>query len=243
MEKSKNIFYLNWDDASEEIKNADAVIVSIGSIEQHGHHLPLGTDTIITEKILEKITSELNCIYYPPITFGQTWSSSSFAGTVSIDDDVLTNYIINVINSINKFNPKKIILYTFHRGNEKTIVNVLRKLEDRTNLFHVEFFNIYDYVKEIVEDHIFGKTWHAGEIETSIMLYLEKDLVNLEKFNINELVDKNMISKIREVKWKTFNVSGSWGNASLANAEKGKYIFETLISKISISINEIISSK
>lgn len=239
----KNLFHMDWKTAENEIANADAIIISIGSVEQHGYHLPLGTDTIITEKILEKVTEDKKIVYYPAITFGQTWSSSTYPGTISISENSLLAYLECVIESLQTFKPKKIILYTFHRGNEKVITEYCRRNMTNENLYHIEFFNIYDYVKEKVDDHKFGAIWHAGEIETSLMLYIDFESVNLDKFEKNEIVSKVDISKVKEIKWKEFNSSGSWGDASLATFEKGEFIFNTLVNKISDSINFIIKQK
>lgn len=239
----KNLFAVDWKTAEKLISGSEAVIISIGSIEQHGFHLPLGTDTIINEKILEEVTRDINCVYYPPITFGQTWSSSTYPGTISISEKVLIDYLDCVVNSLMQFNPQKMILYSFHRGNEKAIIDYCRNHEEINNLYHVDFFNIYDYVKDNVEDHKFGKTWHAGEIETSIMMYVDASKVSLEKFDEKKIIDKIDACKVREIKWKSFNDSGSWGNASLATFEKGEIIFNTLVDKIKDSINFIIRYK
>lgn len=232
----KNLFDVDWKTAETLINNSDAVIVSIGSIEQHGYHLPLGTDTIINNKIIEEVTRNLNCVYYPPITFGQTWSSSTYPGTISISENVLFEYLDCVICSLEQFNPKKIILYSFHRGNEKTIIDYCRNRNSTTNIYHISFFNIYDYVKDKVEDHKYGKIWHAGEIETSIMLYIDEKKVFLERFNRDEITSKKDDSDVKEIKWKNYNSAGSWGDASLATYEKGETIFNTLVEKVKSSV-------
>ena len=79
---TRDISTLNWLDAKRALTLSEAVIVPLGSTEQHGFCLPLDTDTAICMRACEDLCKKYNLYYYPIIPFGQTWSSSGHAGTV-----------------------------------------------------------------------------------------------------------------------------------------------------------------
>ena len=84
---------LTWPKAQEYFEKNDMVLVSIGSIECHGRHIPLGTDTLIPEHLLEKIEKKSDVLIAPTIPYGACQSLAPYPGTIDIDNEVLYQYL------------------------------------------------------------------------------------------------------------------------------------------------------
>lgn len=80
---------MTWPQVETYFKSNDMVLISIGSIECHGRHMPLGTDTLIPDHLLEKIEKKSDVLIAPTIPYGACQSLSDFPGTIDIDCDIL----------------------------------------------------------------------------------------------------------------------------------------------------------
>ena len=79
---------LTWPKAQEYFEKNDMVLISIGSIECHGRHMPLGTDTLIPDFLLEKIEQKSDVLIAPTIPYGACQSLAPYPGTIDIDNEV-----------------------------------------------------------------------------------------------------------------------------------------------------------
>ena len=84
--------HMTWPQVETYFKGSDMVLLSIGSIESHGRHMPLGTDTIIPEHLLEKIEKKSDVLIAPTIPFGACQSLAPFPGTIDIDQEILYQF-------------------------------------------------------------------------------------------------------------------------------------------------------
>lgn len=242
---TRNLFYSNWDDAKNKIQNSAGVILTLGSVEEHGFHLPMGTDTIIAEALAEEICRRQNLYFYPCVTYGQVWSARDFEGTVSISSDCLKEYCVQAAKSIQRAGAKRLFIFSFHNGNHKVITEVLRILKDedsRPEAYHISLSGIEKNVEDILTTPLWnGKVWHAGELETSLMLHLRPELVHMEKATC-EFPEVPKAYALSAVPWKSFLKSGAFGDASSATAEKGGRLYERMCNELSSQIEEVIKA-
>lgn len=231
----RNLFYQTWVEAKKNIQQSEGVIITFGSVEQHGHHLPLGTDTILTHAFAEELCRRENLYYYPCITFGQVWSAKDFESTVSISPACLKEYGLQVVDSAMRVHPKRVFLLSFHNGNHKVIDEILRELLDREedrNIYHIKASGMEEKAKDILTTPMWnGSVWHAGELETSLMLYVSRELVHMEAATV-EFPPVPPLYGIQPTPWKTFLKSGAFGDTTAATAEKGKELFELICSAL-----------
>src|SRR5699024_9456698 len=111
----------NWEEVKEAIQESKGVaIIPIGSTEQHGLHLPTGTDTYIATTLAESAASETNVLIVPPMSFGWSPHHMVLPGTITIRSDVLVEYLFDVIKSLYEHGLNKIVLLNGHR-----IVNII----------------------------------------------------------------------------------------------------------------------
>lgn len=189
----------------------EGVVVPLGSFEQHGPHLPYNTDTLIAEGVSKFVAEKINALVAPAITLGVSPEHMDFWGTVTVKPDTLKKMLEDVCESFREHGIKKVIIVNAHGGN----VEAIRGLESDA----VRVFN----VTELVEDY-----GHAGEIETSIMLYLHPKRVRASK------IRKFMYRKPEGGRWKTidYSASGVLGDPTKADRKKGKKYFKEITEKI-----------
>ena len=189
--KTIKIIDMNWPDIKEAMKQGyDSIIIAVGSIEQHGPHLPLKTDSLIGEELVHLIAKKLgNTLQGPTINVGCSEHHMAFPGTVSILARTLQNIIIDYTQSFVKHGFKNIIFIPSHGGNFKATGEIIEKLQKQypeNNI--ISYTDLQNFIDEMVKMSFeSGKRKeeagaHAGENETSIVLALAEDLVIKKRF-------------------------------------------------------------
>ena len=112
---------ITWPRAERYLKEDGTVIIGIGSIESHGRHMPLGTDTLIPDKLLAMIEEKTDVLIAPTIPYGATQSLNEYPGTVDIDNDVLYRFLLCVMESLRRHGAGKFLILNGHGGNMKPI--------------------------------------------------------------------------------------------------------------------------
>lgn len=158
-----------------EVDGRPLVLVPVGSIEQHGPHLPLDTDTAIAEAVSRGVASVIggNVLVAPALAYGSSGEHQAFAGTSSIGTDILRSVVIELVRSMDTW-AGRIIFVNAHGGNVAALSKAVFQM--------------------IAEQHAAG--WvpcatedvdlHAGITETSLMLHLRPDSVRLDLAEVGE---------------------------------------------------------
>jgi creatinine amidohydrolase len=226
-------------------------ILPIGSLEQHGPHLPLSTDTIIAEHIAEQVAKRCsNTSLMPPIPLGCSSEHIGFAGTMSLQPETLMNIILDISHSLMKSKLDKVFIINGHGGNKAIVDVAVTKIKEKLPEMHVYSFTIIDIVKRKFDEirnsdkRLVG---HADEIETSLMLAIQPEVVDMSKavreepslprplsFELEELARISFAWNSREV-----TKSGVIGDARPASLETGRILLGFAIETISQSINEL----
>jgi creatinine amidohydrolase len=189
--KPKTLFEMTRSEAEELLKQTDMGIVVCGSTEQHGPHLPMGTDTFEgTEnakraaRLLEK--EGIKVVIATPIPFGISYHHMVWTGTISIRPETLVSLIVDVCESLIAHGIKKIVLVLGHTGAHElaclynATVYIQRKygvivsIFDRSKYYPIIKPKVLKSEKPLAEDH-------AGEHETSMVLAICPDFVLMEK--------------------------------------------------------------
>lgn len=227
---------LTWREAEKSFQNRKIAILPIGSIEQHGHHLPMNTDLVLGYEMAKQVAKRVKAVLLPPIPFGQVWSAREFPGVISIKPSTLKELVKDVCLSLARHRVKLIVIISGHRGNLSVLKEAVRELYDdklSTKILFFSYPGIENMSKGITTSKIWrsgtsGSTWHAGEIETSLMLAVKPESCHMERATIEfpqvpPWFDHTVVS------WKKINKSGTFGNAKVANAEKGEKLLKKSI--------------
>ena len=210
------------------------IFVPIGSYEQHGPHLPPVTDYLIAEKIVKAVAPAFNGKIIDGVKIGISPEHEGFKNTKSISPIEFRNRIESIVSSFPK--DFKLFLINAHGGNNDALVSFQKQHEEKILVLNT-FRLIKDALKEIRTSEI-GGICHAGEFETSLMLYLYPKLVEMNKLKRTDItyipnIDPNYgEGKLRE--WKTidYSKSGILGDPFHATSKKGELWFNFLIEKI-----------
>lgn len=218
-----------------KIMKSSIAIMPIGAVEAHGPHLPLCTDTILAERLACRLAEKVGGFVLPAIPYGQVWSLRDFPGSISISNETLIRLLVEIGTSLYKQGFRIWAMVNGHLGNQTALKEAARILYDQFPNFKTFYFfypGMNKVVNEIREtEAIHSVYFHACEIETSIMLYLAEEYVDMSKAicdipNIDEEAD------VSPTPWKAFTQTAVLGDATKATKEKGKIIVETALDKM-----------
>jgi creatinine amidohydrolase len=231
---------MNSLDIKEAINNGyTTAVFAIGSTEQHGHHLPTKTDTMIGDALAFRVAQELeNALQAPTIRPGCSEHHMAFAGTISLRSSTLKSIIHDYVVSLKRNGFTTIILLPSHGGNFTTVQEAVDEL--RSNHPDVQIIGCTDLKGFMGALNTFSKEFgvtpqesgaHAGESETSIILALAENLVEKDRFTpgyLGPLGDKE-IKIILEEGMPSLTESGVLGDPTKASAKKGMVYLEKTV--------------
>jgi mycofactocin system creatininase family protein len=208
---------------------ASLVLVPVGSIEQHGPHLPLDTDTAIAIAVAERAADLLGdptVLVAPPINYGASGEHQSFAGTTSIGSDILREVIVELTRSLRTW-CGRVVFVNGHGGNFAAIRAAVAQL--------------------LAEGH--QVAWvpcttapsdaHAGYTETSLMIFLRPWAVRQDLAEAgNTLPVGQLLRDLIEGGVAAVSPNGILGDPTGASALEGKYILERMAAEVAEAIRD-----
>lgn len=210
-------------------KNKLAALIPIGSIEQHGPHLPVSTDSDIVTEIAKKISKKNGYLLLPTINYGVSFEHAPFFN-LSIKESTLRNILQDVCMSLLANNIKTVFIINGHHGNLKAIKNIDSKVHKLSkNSLKIFSFSYWHFL-----DRDFD---HAGFVETSLMLAISTNVkMKLAKKGlITDNMTKKEIKEIGKLANKSFpkaTKNGIWGDPTKATKKDGKRFFDEIVSNL-----------
>ena len=233
---------MTWPEVKAAIEGGRRrVIVMLGAMEQHGPHLPIGTDTYLGYATGERLARRLgDALVAPVVTLGYSAGHLPMAGTVSIEEPTLERVIMDVCRSLGRHGFREIILLCSHGGNYRALRNVLPRL--RSELEGVRISAIADFDEWLEDTKAFAEREgldmarlgvHAAQGETSLMLAHRPDLVQMAKACEGFMGDAS-------IRWQskvpppmdTMSPTGILGDARGSTPELGENMFRARIERV-----------
>lgn len=232
---------MSWFDVKEYLSRECLVILPIGSIEQHGPHLPLATDSINVLYLACRAAETARVLVAPMIKTGVSFNHIDFPGTITVQPDTLTTLIIDVVRSLVHHGFRKIILLNGHGGNNSAIETAAIKLKVEFTKVVIGVLHSWLLCREspnVLESPI---RYHADEGETSRVLVTAPHLVKMERaklevpktrsglfnFQITEVFKQTVFYGLPRT--QTATPSGIFGDAKIATREKGEALLSEMI--------------
>ena len=210
-------------------KKKQVAVIPIGSIEQHGPHLPVSTDTDIVTEVAKKLSEKKGYLLLPTITCGVSFEHAPFFN-LSIRESTLRTVLMDLCMSLSDNNIKTIFIINGHHGNQKSINNIdvkLKKLpKNKLKVFPLSYWH---FMKREFD--------HAGFVETSLMMAISKNLKKklAKKGLITDKMTKQEIKKIGKLANQSFpkaTKNGIWGDPTKASKSEGKKILDEIIENL-----------
>jgi len=227
--KVRNLALVTVEDFATHVGPDTPIIIPLGSIEQHGPHLPLATDAILAEELAKRLAEAINGYYVPVLPYGQVWSAKNFPGTFSIELNHLVAILIDIIQSLYRHKVRKIILLSGHIGNLTAMQLAARRVREKLLDLKILYFcypQLRDVIRGVTETPLWlNEGFHAAEIETSLMLAVAPELCRMEKAPC-EYPAVPPEYGFSPVRWDEISKTGVFGDARAATAEKGEILMD-----------------
>ena len=208
-----------------EAANIDTAVIPLGSVEQHSSHLPIGTDAMFAEAFSEKLAERFDALLLPVLPISTCYEHKGKKGSVWMRPSTFYTMLQDIIGSLHSQGFKKVILILGHGGIFAAFPAV-RELNATKNDLQIIIYapDVDDDVKQIMDTK--KNEVHAGESETSLMLYLFEELVNKEEMMKNDFVPDVPRPYLSYGSIFRASPTGVWGEPTKATAEKGERYFE-----------------
>jgi creatinine amidohydrolase len=187
---------MTWTDVVEYLKTSDMVIIPIGSTEQHGPHLPLGTDYYEALGISKMISARTGVLVAPVVLAGYSVYHSGFAGSLSLKPETLEQVLFETAEMLMKYGFKRFMFFNYHGGNQISQSKVIHRINHTTEATAVALGVGSSIQRKRYQLKDVEYDAHAGISETSMMLYLRPDLVKMERAEKPEMTMSDEIVKI-----------------------------------------------
>ncbi len=181
---ARNFAYLTWRQVDALPRAATLLVLPTAAIEQHGHHLPLATDTLINNlllgKALAQLPAELPIYALPPVCYGKSNEHIGFPGTLSVSAQTFLAVVRDLGASIAAAGFQKLVLYNTHGGNTSLVDVLARDLRAEFGLRTFSLFGSGGAGAGGVSEQERTYGFHAGEVETALLLHGTPELLKPE---------------------------------------------------------------
>ncbi len=233
---------MTWKEV-EALDRDTVVLIPTGSLEQHGAHLPLLTDSLLASAVTSEVERRLESetLMTPCVWLGASGHHLNFAGTCSASMDGYVASLTAIIESLARHRFHRFLVVNGHGGNTSPNDVALRAFKEKNPNLTLGHIGYYAFGDQAIADSLEGPDkgiQHACEAETSLMMYLHPDKVRTELRRDDGLRSDPPTRSLVKM-WDEVSEEGSLGFATKASADKGKVIFEACVSGLVAEVKAI----
>ncbi len=227
---------LSTKEAAQAAKDGTVVIFPIGSVEEHGEHLPLCTDSTQPEYIALEVAKKTGWIVAPPFRYGICNATRNFPGTITIQFDTLYKIVHDVLSELIRNGFNRIIILSGHAGNSHMVAlrlaaqDIVIKSDEtgKEGKVRIMVLSDFDFAEELTPKYADKNDGHAGTLETSRMMAIKPELIKAKgEASVWQMPRFEIVAHP-----ENYFPSGVNGDPTAASAEKGqkinKYIIEQM---------------
>jgi creatinine amidohydrolase len=249
---SRHFAYLTWKQVDALPRDKTLLVLPTAAIEQHGHHLPLATDTLINNLMLghalAKLPADAPVYALPPVHYGKSNEHIGYPGTLSVSSSTFMAVVRDLGSSVASAGFRKLALYNTHGGNTSLVDVMARDLRAefglRTFAVHGSLGTQYEGLSP--QERTWG--FHAGEVETALLLASVPELVDRSAYTSTYIahIDKPELLMPENAPatfaWLTRDVaaSGVLGDPRPATAEKGARWIDQASTKLAAALEAML---
>jgi creatinine amidohydrolase/Fe(II)-dependent formamide hydrolase-like protein len=185
---------MSWFDVQQYLKTSDMVIIPLGSTEQHGPHLPLGTDFYEAFGMAKLISARTGVVVAPVLLVGYSQYHTGFPGTLSLKPETMEQAVFECCEQLTKYGFRRIMFFNYHGGNNVIQEKLILRINHETEAVAIAIGHGGPIIPQLPE---LPFDWHAGVSETSMMLFLQPQLVRMDRAEKPEI---RLSAKVRELR-------------------------------------------
>lgn len=227
------VAHLTWQEVEARIQSGAIAVLPIGAAaKEHGLHLPMNTDFIQAEWLSQRLAEKANVLVWPALCYGHYPAFSDYPGSVSLSASTFENMAEEILVSIKNAGVRSTLVLNTGLS---TIAPLERVVEAVENGMRVKLVNVYQgarYLKTEAEIRSQPCGGHAGELETSILLAIAPDLVDMSKARpwASHKMQSGPFS--RDPSNPNYSPDGVYGDPTLATREKGEKLTAAMLEDI-----------
>lgn len=239
---------LTSEEAGRRFKECDIVLLPVGSVEQHGPHLPLDTDSYdaywLAQEVAKKVTGKKPLVL-PQINYGVSYHHMKYPGTISLSPSTLSDIVYEVCLSLIEHGVKKVLIVNGHGGNRPALQSAAQRLAHETGtLICIDSGEIVaSKIKKIVRSR---NDVHSGEYETSTSLANREALVRKDRIRKGEMRFASRFFEfdakdrvVHQYRMDQISSTGVLGNPTRASKEKGELLWKGHIKNLVSLVEEL----
>jgi creatinine amidohydrolase len=243
---SRYFFDLTQPEIAAQFKKNPLVILPCGSVEQHGPHLPTGTDTFAANVIAHAVAERMDGLVLPATPFGVTPMHMPFEGTITLSPDTYMRVTTETCVSTARHGAKRLLVLNWHEGNIPSLAIAAEALHREHAMSVLTVQACY------VAEELYGKTCngltHGGEIEALAVLAYRPDLVHLDRIDYSsDHSHGHKMDKLRRTRTfqpvltdiRSIAATGWFGSPQHATPEKGAQMLIDIADAIAREAAEI----
>jgi creatinine amidohydrolase len=247
-----------WPEIRDAVAQNRVAVLPVGTVEQHGPHLPLVTDVLTASEMSRRAVERLpgKAVLLPPVYYSFNEHHLDFPGTIAVEGQTIVNYVTDIGRSLAHHGFSKILLVNGHGSNVPFLDVAARNITNRTEAIcaMVSWWSLIPRAlfDELRESEFPGGMAHGCELETSVLLYLRGDLVQFEKaqkdisFQPTEFFywDLQAPAPVQFQEWfSRYSRTGTVGDPTKATAEKGRRFIEAVVDRMVALIEDFRARK
>lgn len=241
--------YLTWPEVAALPKDRTVLVLPTAAIEQHGHHLPLATDTLINNLLLghalRKLPAELPVYALAPVCYGKSNEHLGFPGTLALSRETFIATLRDLGASVRACGFRRLVFFNSHGGNHSLIDVMARDLRAEFGLMTFCLYGGGPASGLGEQEAAYG--FHAGEVETALLLAGTPELVHRDRYTTNYIARLGDPAVLRPefayatYAWLTRDIapSGVMGDPGPATAENGWRWCEEMSTRIAAALREM----
>ena len=241
-----------WPEILEAVEHQKVCVLPVGTVEQHGHHLPLAVDNLTSNEISRRAVEQIpdEAVLMPQVSYGFNEHHLDFPGTIAIKHETFVSYIVEIGQSLAHHGFRKLIVINGHGSNIPFLEIACRRINNTTPMIAAiaPWWSLAKKaIAEIRESPKPGGMSHGGELETAVILHLRPDLVQMDKatkdinFQQSEFIwwDLEEGSPVRFMEhFSRMSKTGVIGDPTLGTEEKGKKVVDYTVEQLVALIQE-----
>lgn len=236
---------LHWPEVQKLDKEKIVAVIPVGSMEQHGPHLPFQVDVFVASRLAEDLEKRIaEVLLLPPIWAGVSAHHMDFPGSITVRAKVFIDLLRDICASLHHHGIRRIVLLNGHGGNRSSLEVLGQELFVDLGLT-INTLAYWDLVPDLVKSLKKSQSkgmGHSGELETSLMLYLAPHLVKREDIPQGALglEDAGPIDGIkRYVNMKEHSKEGVIGMPSAASPETGEKLYQGALAALEKAVRAL----